>query len=248
MTIQHDHSRIPVLSAALCIAVSGCSLISDPGETVVLEVAESRVSCVVEGAQECYIVRENSNGPLQLFYDGILGFDYTPGFRYRLLVTRSRNDPVLADGSLYTYRLERELSRERSPRSDLLDQIAAAEAKWRAADLASYEMVEQRQCFCASASLGSVRLEVTRDHSGAIEHVTSARRVEDDSPVPAEIAAEFLSVRSLFSFIRWSIADDAHRIDVEFDDDLGYPLRVSTDRRANVSDDEIEYVVESVTP
>ena len=239
------------LAAALVSVVSACSLVSNPDDALVLEVAEARVSCTGVGPQDCYLVREGSNGELQLFYDEILGFDYTPGYRYGLLVVRSTNDPRLVDAATHSYRLERELWRERSERADLLAATAAAEAKWRAAELEAYDMVQQRICFCGSAGLGSVRLAVTRDDQGGVdvrERVTSIQRVEDGSAVPSEMAHEFLTVQHLFRFIRWSVADDAHRIDVEFDDDLAYPRRISTDRRVEVSDDEVEYIVESVTP
>lgn len=226
---------------------SGCSLSTDTEDTIILEVAETRVGCLMEGPAECYLVRSGATGELELFYEPILGFSHTPGLRYTLLVKRSRISNPPQDGSSHSYRLERMLSQEPSPRAELLAQVAAAEARWLESGPVDYEIRQQRVCFCGSAGLGSVRLEVTRQVPSRYDRVTAVERVSDGSTIAAEVAHEFRSVQRLFDFLRQAIADDAHRIDVEFHETAGYPLRISVDRRANVSDDEVEYVVESVS-
>jgi hypothetical protein len=91
--------------ALLCVTAS-CSSITQPGERLLtLEVAEQRVACVGTVPQQCLQVRERSDAPWQLFYDGIDGFTYEPGFRYVLRVAERRIPDPPADGSSLAYRL-----------------------------------------------------------------------------------------------------------------------------------------------
>ena len=112
-------NRSAAYAALLTLVVStGCSLLTDPSETLVLEVAETRVSCWGEGPLQCYVVRFGNSGESVAFYDEIRGFEHTPGIRYRLLVERTEVENPPADGSSYAYRLERILSSEPSARGD----------------------------------------------------------------------------------------------------------------------------------
>lgn len=242
-------NRSAVYAALLTLVLSaGCSLFTDPSETLVLEVAETRVACVGEGVRDCLVVRFGSSGESQLFYDEISGFEHTPGIRYQLLVERTEIENPPADGSSHAYRLERILWSEPSERADLLAEAAAAEAIWHDVRPVAYTMTEERICFCGSAGYGVVSIDVTRAFGQpSLEHVTAVTRVADGAAVPAEQALHFRSVQDLFREIRWAIADEVHSIDVSFDESAGYPTRVSIDRRSHVSDDEVEYAVGSVS-
>ncbi len=80
-----------------------------------MEVAESRVACVAVGPTECLQVRERPDAPWQLFYGGIEGFVYEPGFRWvlRIAVTPVQDPP--ADGSSLAYRLLHVVSKTPAP-------------------------------------------------------------------------------------------------------------------------------------
>lgn len=234
------------LPALTVLAILGCSGITDPEPTVlVMRVAESRVPCTGAFPQECYLVRTGSDERSALFYDAIEGFGWEPGYRYTLLVERTVVDDPPADASAYRYRLRQVISKEPSPWVELLERTAAAEARWAAADPGSYEIVQRRVCFCGSAGLGAVRVLVSAGAGG--RHILAVHRTADGEPVAQELWHEFLTVADLFRHIRWAAADDAHRIEAEFHETAGYPLRIFVDPHALVSDDDVEYRVESVT-
>jgi hypothetical protein len=116
---QHRRStrRLRMLGAALLYGVmSSCTSITGVDERVFdLEVAEQQVPCVGMAPQQCLQVRERSDAPWTLFYDGIEGFTYEPGFRYllRVAVRQVPNPP--ADGSSLAYRLVDVLTKTATP-------------------------------------------------------------------------------------------------------------------------------------
>ena len=118
---RHQHRGLTrlylsLIVGMLCIAAVSCRSATEPGaREVQLEVAESLAPCVAVGPTECMQVRERSGAPWELFYGGIEGFAYEPGFRYvlRIAVTQVPNPP--ADGSSLAYRLLRIVSRTSVP-------------------------------------------------------------------------------------------------------------------------------------
>jgi hypothetical protein len=48
---------------------------------------------------------QNWNGRMELFYDAIAGFEYEPGFIYKLLVSKKDIDNPLIDASSVRYKL-----------------------------------------------------------------------------------------------------------------------------------------------
>jgi hypothetical protein len=116
---QHRRTtrRLRALGAALLYAVmSSCSSITGTNERVfTLEVAEQQVPCVGVAPQQCLQVRERSDAPWTLFYDGIEGFTYEPGFRYLLRVSVRQVPNPPADGSSLAYRLVDVLTKTAAP-------------------------------------------------------------------------------------------------------------------------------------
>jgi hypothetical protein len=53
----------------------------------------SRVPCVGVGPMECLEVRQSESADWQLFYSNIEGFNYEPGFLYRIKVREEKRDP-----------------------------------------------------------------------------------------------------------------------------------------------------------
>jgi hypothetical protein len=213
-------------------------------------VFESRVLCMGMVPQRCLLVREVGGAEIGLWYEGIAGFTHEPGYRYRLEVEVERLANPPADGADRRYTLRRILSREPSPRPELLELTAAAEAKWDILGPLHYSMVQRVDCFCAEAGIGAVRMEVIAllpSLAGRSEEVLEVRREDNGAVLSQQEAALYLSVVHLFRFIYWSIARDADRIDVEFDDRYGHPSRISVDPSHAISDDELEYTVQSIT-
>jgi hypothetical protein len=99
-----------------CIAAAACRSLTEPAERVfTLEVAEQKVPCVGIMPQQCLQVREQPTAQWQLFYDGIDGFVYEPGYRYLLRVAERRVPDPPADGSSLAYRLLFVISRTPAP-------------------------------------------------------------------------------------------------------------------------------------
>jgi hypothetical protein len=114
---QRKARRLRALGAALLLGVmSSCISITGTNERVFnLEVAEQQVPCVGVAPQQCLQVRDRPDAPWTLFYDGIEGFTYEPGFRYllRVAVREVPNPP--ADGSSLAYRLVDVLAKTAAP-------------------------------------------------------------------------------------------------------------------------------------
>lgn len=97
---------------ALCLSCQTEDLRTE----IILRVKENKIGCSGhEGQTECYLVQQgdyiNSN-TWQYFYDQIEGFEYEPGFVYKLLVAKEpvKNPPI--DASNIKYILIKELSKE----------------------------------------------------------------------------------------------------------------------------------------
>lgn len=82
-----------------------------------LIVAAQTSECVGVGPQECLQVKQADSERFELFYDAIEGFDYQPGYEYRIEVsiTPVANPP--ADASSRHYRLVKVISKIAADRS-----------------------------------------------------------------------------------------------------------------------------------
>lgn len=98
------------------VALSACMAVNaTPAERLTLDVAGHTVSCAGEGQRRCLRVRRVPDGAWENFSDSIEGFTHEPGWRTRIEVERRRVPDPPADGSSWSYRLQRVLSRVREP-------------------------------------------------------------------------------------------------------------------------------------
>ena len=72
---------------------------------------------------ECLRIKREESGSWQLFYADIAGFDYQPGYRYRIRVHEEKIDPdqVPADGSSIKYTLVEIMEKTPDPKLRLND-------------------------------------------------------------------------------------------------------------------------------
>ena len=70
-----------------------------------LFVGPSLVDCVGVGPQKCLLVKERREDEWQLFYDGIEGFDWEPGYLYEITVQIRQVEDPPADASSLSYHL-----------------------------------------------------------------------------------------------------------------------------------------------
>lgn len=74
-------------------------------------VASKRVNCQAEGVQKCYIIKEKGTQNWQYFYSSIIGFSYTEGFEYELLISEKEIDNPPQDASSIEYTLLKVISK-----------------------------------------------------------------------------------------------------------------------------------------
>jgi hypothetical protein len=105
-----------VLGALICRAGFSSSL----SEEVIYHVNSYRVPCVGVAPMRCLQVQRGdpATREWQYFYSQIRGFDFQPGYRYRLLVRETRLPPeqVPADASSIRYELVEVLEMTADPR------------------------------------------------------------------------------------------------------------------------------------
>ncbi|ALP42162.1 hypothetical protein WL1483_2743 [Aeromonas schubertii] len=96
-----------LLLGALLLA--GCA--QGPANKV-MEVNSQLAHCVGVAPMKCMQVREQDDAPWQLFYQKIDGFEFEPGYRYRLEVAVRQVDNPPADGSSLHYQLVRVIDKQ----------------------------------------------------------------------------------------------------------------------------------------
>ncbi|TKB49677.1 DUF4377 domain-containing protein [Ferrimonas aestuarii] len=95
-----------LLSALVLALVTGCTAAPKPG--YVVNVAPQKTHCVGVGPMQCLVVDD------QLFYEPIIGFEFEPGFEYKLRIQRIEaftDGQIPADASRYQYKLLEVLSK-----------------------------------------------------------------------------------------------------------------------------------------
>lgn len=95
----------------------------DDKNTYTYQVNSARVPCTGVAPMECLQIRRGDAPDWQLFYSEIEGFDYEPGYLYRIRVQEEQLDPekVPADGSSIRYTLVSVDEKKPDPRLRLND-------------------------------------------------------------------------------------------------------------------------------
>jgi len=83
-------------------------------EIVNIKIKENKVSCTGVVPMECLLVKEGKSKEWTYFYDVIQGFNYEPGFIYKLKVEKNKKKGNLpADASAYTYKLKKIVAKKK---------------------------------------------------------------------------------------------------------------------------------------
>lgn len=73
-----------------------------------------KTECVGVAPMSCLLIKRSEDGSWENFYDTISGFEYVPGYMYKIEVeveeTEKENTP--ADKSIYSYKLKKVMSKE----------------------------------------------------------------------------------------------------------------------------------------
>lgn len=96
------------------LALVACSGTSPTQSTKAMKwkIDHYQVPCVGEGILLCYLLTREG-GEREYFYDEIEGFDYEWGYIYEIEVEQSPVRQPMADASSFSYRLTKQLSKEK---------------------------------------------------------------------------------------------------------------------------------------
>ncbi|MBE9602386.1 DUF4377 domain-containing protein [Pedobacter sp. MC2016-24] len=86
--------------------IVGISMVSK-ADLIRLVVKEDLASCTGMAPMTCMQVKYKNSKDWEMFYTEISGFKYQPGYRYVLLVDRTKRKNVPADASAYVYKLKK---------------------------------------------------------------------------------------------------------------------------------------------
>ena len=84
---------------------------SSKDEIVTLDIGPKLVDCVGVFPQKCMLVREKGEQDFTYFYDPIEGFDYEPGYNYKLRVRKTPIENPPMDASSIQWTLVEQLSK-----------------------------------------------------------------------------------------------------------------------------------------
>lgn len=105
---------IPAITAAFfSVVILPLAQANAAGKTETLYVNNKLVDCVGVGPQKCMQTRTSPKGEWTLFYGGIDGFRYEPGYRYKLKVNVSKIKNPPMDSSNLKYSLVKVLSKKK---------------------------------------------------------------------------------------------------------------------------------------
>lgn len=118
--------------------------------------------------------------------------------------------------------------------------LVAARARWNLHGASAYTMRGSAQCFCI---LGGREVEI--DVAGG--RVTRVRLAETGAEVPSELRASYRSVEELFDLVDEAIRNDAHRLEVTYDAQRGFPTQLWIDWSDRIADEEYGFRTSTLT-
>jgi hypothetical protein len=120
---------------------------------------------------------------------------------------------------------------------DTLRDLARARARWEARGPDSYAVTQSRVCFCPSPFQWTV--VVVGGEPSFVTSVIDVGSSEDPRAMDAQALESSLSVEQAFDWIEDRVRT-ADRLDVSFDEQLGFPTHIYYDGSLQAADDEIE--------
>lgn len=103
-----------LIASVAALAFTACSQSEKTDENnKIFRVASENRDCVGVGRQKCLLVKQEDESEWSYFYSSINGFDYTPGYEYKLEVKTDKISNPPADASSIKYTLVRQISKEK---------------------------------------------------------------------------------------------------------------------------------------
>ena len=88
-----------LIRIAAALLLTACQSTPTPSQGETLYINSQLVDCVGVGPMQCMQVRNDEQQAWSLFYQQIEGFQFEPGYRYRLTVSKEQLTDVPADAS-----------------------------------------------------------------------------------------------------------------------------------------------------
>lgn len=108
---------------------------------------------------------------------------------------------------------------------------------WEGKQFLNYKFSLKVNCFCGAAGASPVSIEV---REGVVISIIKLRTSET---VKYSFFSEYETIPKLFSLIEHNLGEQMNSFCVEYDASLGYPKKISIDRRRDTTDDELEIEV-----
>lgn len=121
-------------------------------------------------------------------------------------------------------------------------QLQQNRQKWAQQNLESYRYTLQVGCFCPPEVRQPVVVEVRNGK------VASIAAVESGKSVNPEYFQDYDSVAKLFEIVEDAIAQDAYRLDIAYDETLGYPTQINIDYNQYMADEERYLTIKNLEP
>ncbi len=126
------------------------------------------------------------------------------------------------------------------------DRLETYRNEWKTRGLSSYQYELHRTCFCVNW-LYPALIEVRDDTVSAVLDPKTGNPLR--SPHTGDLAIEtapnaYLTVDGLFDIVERAIEEEYHRLNVEYNDYLGFPHDIDLEVGKDVTDDRETYVVE----
>jgi len=115
-----------------------------------------------------------------------------------------------------------------------LEALAQAEARWQQRKPPVYEFGVEVRCYCPGLLQTPVMFEVRG---------TEVRPLQDLKPGERRTYGYYETVEKLFAAIRRALTRGQYKVAIEYDSELGYPVRAEVDPARNVADDELSFKV-----
>lgn len=116
---------------------------------------------------------------------------------------------------------------------DTQSQLDSNRKKWDSEMASNYQFNFQWFCFCSIDFVVQVNITVRENR------IHSAAFVEDDVPIPLDVAIErYHTMDGLFNLLQSAIDANSHTISAEYHSELGYPTQVRIDYEQRTVDEE----------
>jgi hypothetical protein len=123
------------------------------------------------------------------------------------------------------------------------DDLASAEARWRDAGIADYEMDVLRHCFCVPAQIRPVTVTVRGGAFVSLVYADSAAGVADTT-----YFREYLTMERIFALLHKVLDSGPDGFSADYHGSLGYPTLVGIDPDHGLANEEFTIGVFALRP